>query len=140
MAEKRVVSSGGVIFRKVNGGFEVALVSRRNIWCLPKGLIEANETADEAALREVKEETGLNGEIIGKIGEINYSFFRNRRYFKTVHFYLLKLVGGSIEAHDSEMDKVKWFPISDAIRVLTYVNERKIMRKAVEMLENLSHV
>jgi len=140
LAEKRVVSSGGVIFRKVNGGFEVALVSRRNIWCLPKGLIEANETADEAALREVKEETGLNGEIIGKIGEINYSFFRNRRYFKTVHFYLLKFVGGSIEAHDSEMDKVKWFPISDAIRVLTYVNERKIMRKAVKMLENLSHV
>jgi len=139
LAEKRVVSSGGVIFRKVNGGFEVALVSRRNIWCLPKGLIEANETADEAALREVKEETGLNGEIIGKIGEINYSFFRNRRYFKTVHFYLLKFVGGSIEAHDSEMDKVKWFPISDAIRVLTYVNERKIMRKAVKMLENLSH-
>ena len=134
-----MVSSGGVIFRKVNGGFEVALVSRRNIWCLPKGLIEANETADEAALREVKEETGLNGEIIGKIGEIHYSFFRNRRYFKTVHFYLLKFVGGSIEAHDSEMDKVKWFPISDAIRVLTYVNERKIMKKAVKMLENLSH-
>lgn len=137
--EKRVVSSGGVIFRKVNGGFEVALVSRRNIWCLPKGLIEANETAEETALREVREETGLKGEILGKIGEVSYTFFRNRRYFKTVHFYLLKFVGGSTDDHDSEMDKVKWFPISDAVRVLTYVNERKIMRKALKMLENLSH-
>jgi 8-oxo-dGTP pyrophosphatase MutT (NUDIX family) len=138
LTEKRVVSSGGVIFRKVDGVFEVALVSRRNIWCLPKGLIEANETAEETALREVKEETGLMGEIIGKIGEINYSFFRKQRYFKTVHFYLLKFIGGSMDAHDSEMDKVKWFPISDAVKVLTYVNERKIMRKALKMLENCS--
>jgi len=135
-----VVSSGGVIFRKVDSGFEVALVSRRNIWCLPKGLIEANETAEEAALREVKEETGLIGEIVGKIGKINYSFFRKQPYFKTVHFYLLKFVGGSMDAHDSEMDKVKWFPVSDAVKVLTYVNERKIMRKALKMIESFSQM
>jgi len=134
-----VVSSGGVIFRNANGDFEVALVSRRNIWCLPKGLIEANETAEEAALREVQEETGLKGEIVSKIGEVSYSFFRKQRYFKTVHFYLLRFVGGSMEAHDSEMERVKWFPIADAIKVLTYVNEKKIMNKASEILKNLSN-
>jgi 8-oxo-dGTP pyrophosphatase MutT (NUDIX family) len=136
---KKVVSSGGVIFRNANGDFEVALVSRRNIWCLPKGLIEANETAEEAALREVQEETGLKGEIVSKIGEVSYSFFRKQRYFKTVHFYLLRFVGGSMEAHDSEMERVKWFPIADAIKVLTYVNEKKIMNKASEILKNLSN-
>jgi len=134
-----VVSSGGVIFRNANGDFEVALVSRRNIWCLPKGLIEENETAEEAALREVQEETGLKGEIVSKIGEVSYSFFRKQRYFKTVHFYLLRFVGGSMEAHDSEMERVKWFPIADAIKVLTYVNEKKIMNKASEILKNLSN-
>ncbi len=134
-----MVSSGGVIFRNANGDFEVALVSRRNIWCLPKGLIEANETAEEAALREVQEETGLKGEIVSKIGEVSYSFFRKQRYFKTVHFYLLRFVGGSMEAHDSEMERVKWFPIADAIKVLTYVNEKKIMNKASEILKNLSN-
>lgn len=139
MSVKKVVSSGGVIFRNANGDFEVALVSRRNIWCLPKGLIEANETAEEAALREVQEETGLKGEIVSKIGEVSYSFFRKQRYFKTVHFYLLRFVGGSMEAHDSEMERVKWFPIADAIKVLTYVNEKKIMNKASEILKNLSN-
>ena len=134
-----MVSSGGVIFRNANGDFEVALVSRRNIWCLPKGLIEENETAEEAALREVQEETGLKGEIVSKIGEVSYSFFRKQRYFKTVHFYLLRFVGGSMEAHDSEMERVKWFPIADAIKVLTYVNEKKIMNKASEILKNLSN-
>jgi 8-oxo-dGTP pyrophosphatase MutT (NUDIX family) len=139
VSAKKVVSSGGVIFRNANGDFEVALVSRRNIWCLPKGLIEANETAEEAALREVQEETGLKGEIVSKIGEVSYSFFRKQRYFKTVHFYLLRFVGGSMEAHDSEMERVKWFPIADAIKVLTYVNEKKIMNKASEILKNLSN-
>jgi 8-oxo-dGTP pyrophosphatase MutT (NUDIX family) len=138
-ATQRVVSSGGVIFRVVNGQFKVALISRRRAWCLPKGLIEQGETAEEAAVREVKEETGLEGEIVEKIGEINYNFFRGKRYFKTVHFFLLKYVGGSVSNHDFEADKVKWVPISEALRILTYVNERKIFEKAEEMLNRESN-
>jgi len=131
---EQVVSSGGVIFRVSDGGFEVALISRGRVWCLPKGLIEKGETAEETALREVKEETGLEGEIREKIGEINYNFFRGKRILKTVHFFLIKYVGGSIRDHDFEADRVKWFPVPEALRVLTYVNERKIMRKAKGML------
>ena len=132
---QRVVSSGGVIFRTVNGQFEVALISRGKVWCLPKGLIEQGETTEETALREVKEETGLEGEIFKKIGEISYNFFRGKRYLKKVHFYLLKHIGGSVSNHDFEADRVKWFPISEAFQVLTYVNERRILRKAEEMLK-----
>jgi len=135
---RRVVSAGGVIFRVVNDEFEVALISRRRVWCLPKGLIEKGETAEETALREVREETGLEGEIVEKIGKINYNFFRGKRYSKTVHFFLLKCVGGSIRNHDFEADKVEWFPTSRVLRILTYVNERKIFEKAEEILKRES--
>jgi 8-oxo-dGTP pyrophosphatase MutT (NUDIX family) len=132
---ERVVSAGGVIFRKTEDKFEVALVAKGKVWYLPKGLIERGELAEEAALREVKEETGLEGEHVGKIGEISYSFFRGKRYFKTVHFFLLSYFKGSVEAHDFEGDRVRWFSVSDAFKVLTYVNERRILAKAVEMLK-----
>ena len=137
---QRVVSSGGVIFRTVNGQFEVALISRGKVWCLPKGLIEQGETTEETALREVKEETGLEGEIVKKIGEISYNFFRRKRYFKTVHFYLLRHVGGSVNNHDFEADRVRWFPISEALQVLTYVNEIRTLKKAKEMLKRESNL
>jgi len=135
---QRVVSSGGVIFRVINGQFEVALISRRRVWCLPKGLIEKGETAEKTAMREVREETGLEGEIVEKIGEINYNFFRGKRILKLVHFFLLKYAGGSVRDHDFEADRVKWFTTSEALRVLTYVNERKILRKAEKMLKQES--
>ena len=135
---QRVVSSGGVIFRTVNGQFQVALISRGKVWCLPKGLIEQGETTEETALREVKEETGLEGQIVKKIGEISYNFFRRKRYFKTVHFYLLKSVGGSVKNHDFEADRVRWFSISEALQVLTYVNEIRILKKAEEILKRES--
>lgn len=139
MEIERVVSAGGVIFRVVNDQFEVALISRGKTWCLPKGLIEEGEIAEETGLREVREETGLEGEPVKKIGEINYDFFRGKRYFKTVHFFLLKYTDGSVNNHDSEADKVRWFPISKALEVLTYVNERRILRKAQKILRRQSN-
>jgi 8-oxo-dGTP pyrophosphatase MutT (NUDIX family) len=129
------VSSGGVIYRVADDGFEVALISVGGIWCLPKGLIEDGESPEAAALREVREETGLKGELVGRVGEISYSFVRDRRYFKTVHFYLLKYVGGSFDAHDSEVDGVRWFGFSDAFRAMVYPGEKEILKKAEDMLK-----
>ncbi|MEM3700621.1 MAG: NUDIX hydrolase [Candidatus Bathyarchaeia archaeon] len=136
----RLMASGGVIFRKVNDEFGVALCFKRRekVWCLPKGLIEKDESAEETALREVKEETGLNGEIVAKIGEIHYSFFRGQQYFKTVHFYLLKYVSGFLSDHSIEVEDVRWFKLSEALRVLAYAKEKRILKKAEKMLKTAS--
>jgi len=131
---RQVVSAGGVVFRSGNDGFEVALIQNRGIWGLPKGNVEKGETLETAALREAREETGLVGELMGKIGEISYSFVRNRRYLKTVHFYLVRCVGGSVNLHDSEVDEVRWFSVLDALRVMKYPGERGILKKASSML------
>jgi 8-oxo-dGTP pyrophosphatase MutT (NUDIX family) len=137
MQTRQVTSSGGVIFRHINEEVQVALILTGNRWSLPKGLIEAHETTEEAALREVAEETGLKGELVGKIGEISYSFVRDVNYYKTVHFYLIKHVGGSLNNHDWEVEKVQWFPISEATRIVAYPGERKILEKAERMFKIL---
>ena len=135
MRSQNVVSSGGVIYRTADGEFEVALISKGRIWCLPKGLIEEGETAEETAVREVREETGLAGKTVKKIGKIHYDFKRERHFFKTVHFFLLKFLEGSVDAHDFEVDTAKWVPISEGLHMLTYPNEKKILKKAENLLK-----
>jgi 8-oxo-dGTP diphosphatase len=135
LKSQNVISSGGVIYRAVNGEFEVALISKGRIWCLPKGLIEEGETAEDTAIREVREETGLSGEIVKKIGKIHYNFKREKHFFKTVHFFLLKFVEGSVDNHDFEVDTVRWIPISEGLRKLTYPNEKKILKRALNTLK-----
>ncbi|UCG36634.1 MAG: NUDIX hydrolase [Candidatus Bathyarchaeota archaeon] len=135
METEDVSASGGVIFRVNNEKLEVALISKGNRWFLPKGLIEPDETVEDAALREVREETGLAGEVVKKIGKIRYDFIREKHYFKTVHFYLLRHVGGSVRDHDSEVDKSKWFPVSRALALLTYPLEKSILKRARDLLK-----
>jgi len=135
---RQLVSAGGVILI-VEDHAEVALCFKRRekIWCLPKGLIEQGETVEESALREVKEETGLKGEIVKKIGQVQYGFYgKGQHYFKTVHFYLLKYYEGSVDNHDSEVDKVEWVPISKALQILAYANEREVLEKAKNLVEH----
>ncbi|MDI6689547.1 MAG: NUDIX hydrolase [Actinomycetota bacterium] len=142
MKAKRAVSSGGVIFRRVNKEIQVALARRGEgkIWCLPKGLIEKGENPEETAVREVEEETGLRGEIVDKIGQIDYWFYwkpEDTRYHKFVHFYLIEYRSGDVQNHDYEVEEVKWFPIDMAIDLLSYKTEIQIVKKAKEMLSKI---
>lgn len=140
---KRRISSGGVIYRNLKDDVEVVIVAVRGsrAWCLPKGIIDVGEDPPATALREVREETGLTGEILDQLGQISYWYFIKGemiRVHKTVHFFLLKFIEGSTDDHDHEVDEARWFPIDDAIEQLTYKSEKQIMRKAKEMISGLS--
>lgn len=132
-------SAGGVVFRAVEGtdGVEIALVgrTRERIWALPKGTPIAGETHEMTALREVREESGIEGRIVAEIGEIAYSFTRNgRSIHKRVLHYLMLAVGGSVEEHDHEYDEARWFPLTEAGQALTYENERAVARQAEPLI------
>jgi len=139
------ISSGGVIFKRKDNSFEVALVSKKKgkIWCLPKGHIEEGESLKETAIREVKEETGLRGEIVNKVDDIIY-WYSNKdkkgeliKIFKRVYFFLLKYVEGETKVHDHEVENVQWFDIKKARKILTYKTEQDVMKKAEKILKNL---
>jgi 8-oxo-dGTP diphosphatase len=137
---KRQISSGGVIFRRRGGDFEVALVSvkgGRN-WCLPKGLVDRGETPEVTAVREVREESGLSGRIIDRLGDITYWYYiqgENAKCRKTVHFYLMEYVSGSTSQHDFEVDEADWFTIDAAIGRISFKGDREILEKARERLK-----
>jgi 8-oxo-dGTP pyrophosphatase MutT (NUDIX family) len=137
---ERVFSAGGVVFRRDGADREVLLCGRSadGLWCLPKGTPERGESMEETALREVREETGIEVETTGMVGDIRYWFSRPQegvRYYKTVRHFLFRPVGGDLSLHDHEFDDVRWFPIQEALRLMTYRNEGRILRQAVEMAD-----
>jgi len=136
----RDVSAGGVVYRRsaAAGPIEVALVGRLRPkrWALPKGTPEVGETLEGTAVREVGEETGLLVRIEQPLDQIQYWFvWGGVRHFKTVHFYLMEMVGGDTANHDGEYDVVEWFPIAEALRRLSYPNEARVVDKAQQVLE-----
>ena len=106
-------------------------------WSLAKGTPDEGETLEETALREVREETGLEVEMESPISSITY-WFADRdnsvRYHKTVHFYLMLPVGGDTDLHDPEFDVVRWFPFDEALEALAYPNETGVLRQAQELI------
>ena len=135
------VSAGGVVFRRGEFGIEIVLCGRaaEALWALPKGTPERGETLPETALREVSEETGLGVVIVGDLGTIEYVFARPSqgvRFEKTVYHFLMEPSGvGSVNDHDGEYDRVAWFPVEEALRIMTHRNEAQVVRRALDAIE-----
>jgi ADP-ribose pyrophosphatase YjhB (NUDIX family) len=136
---KRVdeVSAGGLVVDRT--GKLGLLIGRRDqkdstgkkiLWSLPKGHIEEGETPEQAALREVAEETGIQSEIEKALGVIDFWFMAGgKRIHKTVHHYLFRESGGILEAQESEVDEVSWFPLEEIIEKLAYPDEKKLIAR-----------
>lgn len=111
-------------------------------WALPKGRIDAGERAEATALREVAEETGAHGRSLGKLGDVKYWFaWDGERIFKIVSFFLVRYEGGRLgEVPDEfrhEIAAVRWLPLDDAPRLLSYGGERDMVRKAAARLQDV---
>ena len=137
---KSLVSSGGVVCRQNNGTLETVLCGRSEPvrWSLAKGTPDAGETLEQTALREVREETGLEVELDASLGSIEYWFAdrdSDTRYHKTVHFYLMVPTGGDTDQHDPEFDVVQWFNVDDALASLAYENEADVLRRALAVIK-----
>ena len=134
--------------RTIRGRTMVAAIrprGRERIWALPKGHIDAGETAAETALREVREETGVEGRLVEKLGDVRYVYTASyeggsgERIFKVVSFFLLRAGRGRIDAIDEsmrvEVAEARWLPLDEAPRLLSYDGERKMAEKALERIE-----
>ena len=122
----------------------VALMARFNRggkleWCIPKGHLEENETSEQAALREVFEETGLEAEIITQLGEVNYQFIQDgSKISKTVHVYLMQQTGGELTFENDphkEASELEWVQVSELLARLSHGNEKRIAKMAIELIE-----
>jgi 8-oxo-dGTP pyrophosphatase MutT (NUDIX family) len=143
LPEVEETSAGGVIIDVHEGVARVAVIARRNRagrveWCLPKGHLERDETLEQAAVREVAEETGIAGRVLASLGSIDYWFSASgNRVHKIVHHFLLEATGGelSIEGDpDEEAIDVAWFPLDNVHSHLTFPNEQRIAQVAWERL------
>ncbi|HEY3264291.1 MAG TPA: NUDIX hydrolase [Actinomycetota bacterium] len=140
MPWRREVSAGGVVYRRAENDIAIALASRRTrrgqlAWGLPKGGIEPDEDERGAAVREVREETGLEAEIEADLGQIRYFYvWEGVRVRKAVHFFLMRATGGDVTLHDHEMEEVRWFPLAAALRKAAYKGEREILERAAAKL------
>jgi 8-oxo-dGTP pyrophosphatase MutT (NUDIX family) len=165
---EREISAGGVVLRQISEVWHVALIEPRKdepqvespnpasskaprkrsraVLTLPKGLVDAGEKPQAAAVREVLEETGIVAEPVTKLSDNKYVYVRTwgdgKRVFKIVSFYLMRYVSGEIDNLASDMrievKRALWVPLADATGQLAYSNERKVLRQAQDYLETLS--
>jgi 8-oxo-dGTP pyrophosphatase MutT (NUDIX family) len=139
-------SAGGLVVDGIDGPREdqvAALIGRidrrgRLLWSLPKGHIEVGETAEQTAIREVAEETGVQGDVLAALGSIDYWFVTDgRRVHKTVHHYLLRFSSGELCDDDDEVAEVAWVPIRELPSRLAYADERRLAVVADELIDRL---
>jgi 8-oxo-dGTP pyrophosphatase MutT (NUDIX family) len=128
-------SAGGVVVR----GDQVVVIvpvkrdaGGNKVLGLPKGHIDGGETPEEAATREVREETGIEAELVDELGEVRYTYQRGgRRIAKRVRFYLFDYRSGDVADHDHEIEQARWLPLEEAARTLTYRGEREMVARAM---------
>ncbi len=139
-------SAGGLVIDGIDGPHHeqlAALIGRvdrrgRMLWSLPKGHIEQGETAEQTAIREVAEETGIEGKVLAALGSIDYWFVTDgRRVHKTVHHYLLRFSGGELCDEDVEVTEVAWVPLHELPSRLAYADERRLAQVAGELIRKL---
>ncbi|MBI3109572.1 NUDIX hydrolase [Candidatus Daviesbacteria bacterium] len=132
---KREFSAGGIVFNKA-GQVLLTKHSRNHHWSFPKGLIDPGQTSEQAALREVKEEGGVEAKILDKVGYSKYVYTLNReKIFKIVTYFLMKYVSGSPEDHDWEMEEAGWYEVEEALKKLTFSQDKTLLKKALEMVK-----
>lgn len=135
------VSAGGVAFRQVGEKVEVVLISvgEARRWQLPKGLVGKNEEPAAAALREVREEGGVDTRLVDLIEQIEYWYYSSSRgkrvrFHKYVYFYLLEYLSGDVADHDGEVHTAEWVEIGQAVERLTFSSEKKVVEKARQLI------
>ncbi len=137
MRIKYEVSAGGLVLRRRDSTYDALLIGRGTprIWTLPKGYVEARESNEQAALREVREETGCWAELVTRLNEISYWFYVGKaKHRKSVTFFLMRYLSGDTENHDHEVDEARWFDVMQARKSLKYVNEKRLIDMALDYL------
>lgn len=132
-------SSGGAVIHSFDGRPYVAMIATRNRtrWGLPKGAVSKGETSEQAALREVQEETGILADIVSPLDTIEYYFRAGDTLIrKRVDFYLMHYVGGKLTPQLTEVDDVEWVELSEAIRRASFESEKKLLSSALEQIES----
>ena len=136
-------SAGGLLIDFDKDPISAVIIGRydrrgRMVWSLPKGHIEAGETREQTAAREIAEETGITGRVLGELGTIDFTFVaEGRRIHKTVHHFILERTGGAVSTEDVEVADVAWVAVSDVQARLTYADERRLMDKVPALLAAL---
>jgi 8-oxo-dGTP pyrophosphatase MutT (NUDIX family) len=146
MRTAQAVSAGGVVLSQPVQDAQVALIARRSAggalqWTLPKGTQEPGESITDTALREVREETGLQVELLIELDTIDYWFVwapEQTRYHKFVHYFLMRATGGDLSRHDSESEEAGWFEVEEAGRIMAFDNERHLLELVPAALDRWS--
>ena len=134
----RELSAGGVVVR---GEDVIVIVPTRRgaqgqrVLGLPKGHVDPGENAEQAATREVREEAGVDADLVSKLGDVRYFYQRDgQRIFKMVRFFLFDYRGGSLDDHDDEVEEARWMPLAEAARALSYRGEREMVERALSAI------